>query len=370
VTHKLSASLADSQLTADPLNPGPNWTGVQTANQVALFARQGRLQITADIQTTHAGVAQYLIAGLEGAHRYQVRRTDNDTELAVQAVSNADNTLYFEATAGTYKVFPTGLANLFLNRRPPAVKGKPFQYDFKNSAEATTYAWSIVAGKLPPGIALSADGVLRGIPSETGDFTATIQAAETESPEVAAAVEISFTVLPAVLNTSVGGASSAGAVLVYSLAGLRAQQTCTAKVSETGDFTSPDETLTDSGGAAQRTIVLGAGGSLTAGKTYSVKIACGAAEATTQFATLPHDRGAAELAIRVAVPPGRAWASGQVEYGSTPNLGQTASAVCDTTCLFRLPALQGTAVYVRRSFFDGAGRMTARSGITPFPVGQ
>ena len=141
IVHKI-ATLGDVNLTAKGLNPDNNWTGVQTADKVALFARGGVLRLMASFQTDQAGSSQYLLAGLQDGLRYRVYRPDLGNDVTQQAVPAEDNSLYFEGTAGNYMVFPAGLSNLILGSAavPKMQAGAAYRYDFKIPGDPASYS--------------------------------------------------------------------------------------------------------------------------------------------------------------------------------------------------------------------------------------
>jgi len=97
------AAQPDTALTATALNPEAHWTGVQTADKVALFAVGGIYSAIAGFTTTHAGVAQYLFAGLAPG-TYAVTVNNTPVSGSPFTVSSGDTTVYFESTAGTVSV--------------------------------------------------------------------------------------------------------------------------------------------------------------------------------------------------------------------------------------------------------------------------
>lgn len=106
IVHRLIAGTADTSLTSTALSPSPAWTGVQTADKVALFARQQSLPDRLPLfTTTHAGTAQYLIAGL-AAGSYNVFRNGSAVQTNVPVLAS-DHIIYFEDVAGDYTVVPT-----------------------------------------------------------------------------------------------------------------------------------------------------------------------------------------------------------------------------------------------------------------------
>ena len=72
-------------------------------------------------------------------------------------------------------------------------------------AGASSYAWSVATGTLPPGLALSAAGVLSGIPTAAGNYTVTLQVSSvlpaTGTVTATAAFTVTITTLPALAIT-------------------------------------------------------------------------------------------------------------------------------------------------------------------------
>ena len=57
------------------------------------------------------------------------------------------------------------------------------------------YSWSVVSvGPLPPGLTLSASGVISGTPTKAGTFPFTVQAADSGTPQKTATQALSITV--------------------------------------------------------------------------------------------------------------------------------------------------------------------------------
>lgn len=64
---------------------------------------------------------------------------------------------------------------------PPADVGAPYgPVQFQAQGGVAPYAWS--AAGLPPGLALSADGILSGTPAAAGTFAATITVTDAGAP--------------------------------------------------------------------------------------------------------------------------------------------------------------------------------------------
>lgn len=104
IVHKIAGSLADTTLTAIALNQDANWTGVQTADKVALFSRGGALRTSVSVTTTHSGTAQYLFAGVAPGS-YDVYRGSQKVRGAV-VVMDGDSTIAFDDVAGVHTIMP------------------------------------------------------------------------------------------------------------------------------------------------------------------------------------------------------------------------------------------------------------------------
>jgi hypothetical protein len=362
--HKISSSIADKTLTATALNPDANWTGVQTLDKVAMFSRQGIDRLVLKFQTTHAGTAQYLVAGLEAGHTYSVHRRDTGVDLTTQMVTSGANALYFEGGAGTYWIFPAQLAGLMLTSPPPLRKGKASVYDFKTAGAPAAFAWSVSVGRLPAGLQLSADGILSGTPAEAGDFALTIRASEPDAPEVFAEADMTLTVALPPVSLSVTAMGRGKAILWYGVAGLAGSANCAITVREQTD--SAGVTTTDGGGAQRRVIVLGASAALRAGATYSATANCGALAGSATF-TMPEPEEAASTSVDVLSAPPTALHAATVEaqYGPSVSLGNSVTGMCAATCRVAIPAQTGDVVYVKRVYRDAAGRVVAQSGVAP-----
>jgi hypothetical protein len=365
VVHKVTSLLADNTLDASALSSDTRWTGVQTGGTVAMFSRGGVFPIAASFQSSHAGTAQYLIAGLEGGHTYRAYRREDAADAAILDVADGDNTLYFEAGAGTYAVFPVGLGNLFTGPRPPIRVRESLQYDFKVAGDSTSYIWTVSGGSLPPGLTLSANGVLSGTAKKSGQYTVTVRAQETGSSSGWAESSVTLAVTDPPITVRAVGAVGRG-YLEYGSATLDALQHCTVTVSDRADFSTVVETLTDGGGAARRQMVAGLAQPLTAGTAYYARVACGNLTGSADFTTPAAGTAVAiQIPLSISVPSRIGAASVQVQYGDTPQLGSSVTAPCVQSCRVLVPGMSNTVIYWRRLFLDSSARVVAQSGIAP-----
>ena len=81
---------------------------------------------------------------------------------------------------------------------PSATEGTSYSSTLSASGGTVPYAWSVVAGSLPPGLSLSTGGTISGTPSSRGSSSFTVQVTDstTPSPETASAT-LSISVAPA-----------------------------------------------------------------------------------------------------------------------------------------------------------------------------
>lgn len=73
---------------------------------------------------------------------------------------------------------PTGNLAITSPESATATALESWEHQLTSSAEPTTVTWSVPAGSLPPGVLLSPDGHLRGVPTEVGTFAVTVAAVD------------------------------------------------------------------------------------------------------------------------------------------------------------------------------------------------
>jgi hypothetical protein len=176
--HKITRSLSDTTLTAAPLNPNSNWTGVQAENKVALFSRGGQLRSSVDFTSSHSGTAQYLIAGLTpGLYSVHVNGVPVATGVAV---GDHDNSLYFESTAGAVSVSASSAAcSIQTPVLANAVVGTSYSQQVQTANCAAPLNWSISAGALCTGLTLNpATGTVAGTPAAAQSCSFTLRVAD------------------------------------------------------------------------------------------------------------------------------------------------------------------------------------------------
>jgi hypothetical protein len=375
--HKIASDLTDTNFTTEPIPSDPNWVAMKTIDaagtggKVALFARNGLTPFLANIQSDHQGTGQYLIAGLQSGFVYRVFRNNDGTDVLRQAVANGDNTLYFEAPAGTYTIFPEGLSKLVLRAGlPGAAAGSAFRYSFPDLDTSAVLQWS-VTGTLPHGLSLSPAGVLSGTPDQPGDYTFTVTAAETNAASLATSAPFTLHVAPPAVTLQIGGVTSSAAIITYGGKGLDARQSCTLAVSPRSDFSVTTEQITDAGGASHRTYVAGATNALQPSTTYYLRAGCGTwSSQPVSFTTAGAATGTASLALSIAPPHRLPVAFVKVQYGSTPSLGSSVTVPCTGGCAPSIPSAANSILYLQHLYLDAASRVLGRSSVRPVAVGH
>lgn len=214
---------------------------------------------------------------------------------------------------------------------PAGRQGQPYQAVLTASGGTGVYAWSVIAGSLPPGLALGRDGLLQGTPTASGTFPVTIRVTSGEQ-----SADLPFNILIDLPLLSVTTTSLSNATL---------QTGYTAQLSATGGTGSYAWSIVT--GALPAGIALSAGGALSGAPTasgvfgFTVRVVSGA-----QVADQP-------LTLTVLVPPLQL-VTGNLPDGSV-GVGYTAL----------LQASGGTGVYAW-SIVSGA----FPQGIGMNPAGQ
>jgi hypothetical protein len=88
---------------------------------------------------------------------------------------------------------------------PSAVTGQPYSATLTalgGTPPVSADAWSLVGGSLPPGLNLSAAGIISGTPTAVGTFPFVVQVADTGTPQHIASRQFSITVAPPVAITT------------------------------------------------------------------------------------------------------------------------------------------------------------------------
>ena len=90
------------------------------------------------------------------------------------------------------------------------VVGTPVSTPLAATGGKPPYSWSVQTGALPPGVSLSAEGIISGTPTETGDSNFTTQVRDANNTAVSKSFAVRV-VTPLVLTTQTIPAAPFGA---------------------------------------------------------------------------------------------------------------------------------------------------------------
>ena len=100
---------------------------------------------------------------------------------------------------------------------PDAVQGISYSYSLQSTGGITPTAWGVSSGQLPPGITLSAAGLLSGSPTATGTYSFAAQLQDAGNPAQVKSVALSIRVAsPLIITTPPGALPKAMAKVAYS----------------------------------------------------------------------------------------------------------------------------------------------------------
>src|SRR5437879_12591815 len=65
---------------------------------------------------------------------------------------------------------------------PKALLRQQYRFELRAEGGISPLHWEVTGGSMPDGLALSQDGVLSGVPVETGDFRCTVTVPDSDKP--------------------------------------------------------------------------------------------------------------------------------------------------------------------------------------------
>ncbi len=80
---------------------------------------------------------------------------------------------------------------------PAGLVGNTYNTSFAATGGITPYTWTLYSGSLPVGMNLGSSGSLAGTPTTAGQFTLTVQVADSETPQATATQQVMLTINPA-----------------------------------------------------------------------------------------------------------------------------------------------------------------------------
>jgi len=215
VVHKPSTNPSDSMPTVSQptcTGTGGNCTVVDIQDssypKVAVFARQGALLTAASFASTHAGTAQYLIAGLEPSFSYAVTLNGATIAGSPFTVAAGDDTLYFEGSSGAYVITQYGGTGT----QAPAIASFSATPAAIIAGQPSLLAWS-VTGNPKPALSISPGvGTVTGSSVSVSPQTTTTYTLTATNSAGSATATVKITVTPDTTPPSVPGNLTAKAV--------------------------------------------------------------------------------------------------------------------------------------------------------------
>jgi Putative Ig domain len=141
----------------------------------------------------------------------------------VEAVYKADLSAGILGSSDTKQFTVNSTVALTITTTSPlpngAVNQNPlYSQTFQPSGGVTPYTWSLASGTVPPGLALSSDGVLSGTPSLAGAYNFTVQVTDSSSPVLTATKSFSLQIDAGTLAITTTSLPSATVNQAYSQA--------------------------------------------------------------------------------------------------------------------------------------------------------
>jgi len=98
-------------------------------------------------------------------------------------VQATDSSTPTQTNSAGFTITVTNTLTILTTSLPGGVNGQAYSQTLQAAGGTTPYTWSVVAGSLPPGLALDpASGVISGTPTATGTFAFTAQVQDSGSP--------------------------------------------------------------------------------------------------------------------------------------------------------------------------------------------
>ena len=104
-------------------------------------------------------------------------------------VQAADSTVPPQTTTRAFTLVVAPPLSITTTTLTPAIRNVPYSEAILATGGITPYSWSIAAGSLPAGLALSTDGTLTGTPTASGVYTFTVQAIDATTPTAQSAAQ-------------------------------------------------------------------------------------------------------------------------------------------------------------------------------------
>ncbi len=134
-------------------------------------------------------------------------------------VSVLDSRTGAASTVVSFTILAAGTPSLLsvtTTTLPNGTVGAAYSASLAATGGKSPYTWSVVSPPLPPGLALSPNGVISGTPTSAGQYTFKVQVTDSAAPPQSASTSLSITVAPPPLKITTTSLPSATVNTAYS----------------------------------------------------------------------------------------------------------------------------------------------------------
>lgn len=182
------ASVAISEVTIVPLNQ----ITINVSPATAAISSGGKQQFSATLtSTSNTAVTWHASAGtISSSGLFVAPSVTSSTTVTVTATSSADKSV---VATSQVTVAPLTKLSFATHTLPSGTAGSAYSATLTASGGAAPYAWQIVGGSLPQGLALDkSNGVISGTTALTGTFSFTASVTDTSSTNASAALSLAM----------------------------------------------------------------------------------------------------------------------------------------------------------------------------------
>lgn len=184
---------------------------VTVAPTIATVTSSGTIQFTALVtNTSNVAVTWSTSRGtITSSGLYQAPTVTANTGATVTATSTADSTKSGKASLTITPVLASKLA-VTTTSLSGATAGTAYSATLKASGGTTPYSWTVASGTLPAGLSLQSSGLLSGTTTQTGQFSFTVQVADSSSTKQTATRSLTLAVSGSIANGNTAPATLFG----------------------------------------------------------------------------------------------------------------------------------------------------------------
>jgi Putative Ig domain len=169
--------------------------GVTVTPAITTVTSSGTMQFTALVtNTSNVGVTWSASRGsISSSGLYQAPSVTANVGDTITATSSADTTRSGRGSITITPVLAPPLSVITASLAG-ATSGTAYSATLQGTGGTTPYSWSLSSGTLPSGLSLQSSGLLSGTPTQTGQFSITVQAVDSSSPNKTATKALTLAV--------------------------------------------------------------------------------------------------------------------------------------------------------------------------------